>query len=217
MNQKQAKQKGAALVARLKEIYPDASCALQSEGDPFRLLVMAILSAQCTDARVNLVSRGLFAAFPDARTMAAADLTQIEEHIRSCGLYKTKAKNIRAASEKLLLDYEGQVPSDMEALLALPGVGRKIANLIRGDVFGLPAIVTDTHCIRLAGRFGFCAPSEKNPFRIERILTDVIPAQEQSDFCHRLVWFGRDTCTARNPACGRCPLADLCENGPDKT
>lgn len=205
------REKGARLTARLRELYPAAECALVFEGDPFRLLIMAMLSAQCTDKRVNEVSVALFDAFPDARAMAAASQEDVEHYIRSCGLYRTKAKNLRAAGAILAEQYGGEVPSDMDALLALPGVGRKIANLIRGDVFGLPAVVTDTHCIRLAGRFGFCAEDERNPLRIERILCDAIEPQEQSDFCHRLVLFGREVCTARNPACPKCPVRDLCD------
>lgn len=210
MTDKERKARGAALTARLKEIYPDAECALEYHGDPYRLLVMAILSAQCTDKRVNTVSEGLFTAYPDVYAMAAAPVEGIEERIRSCGLYHSKAKNIRSASEKLIRDFHGGVPSGMDELLSLPGVGRKIANLLRGDVFHLPAVVTDTHCIRLSGRLGLCPAGEKNPYKIEKLLVRAIEPEEQSDFCHRLVWFGRDVCRAQNPACENCPLADLC-------
>ena len=204
------KEKATALIEGLERQYPEALCALESGGDPFKLLVMAMLSAQCTDARVNAVSVGLFARFPDVSAMAAADEGEIEELIRSCGLFRTKAADIRATARRLLEVYDGSVPSDMEALLSLPGVGRKIANLIRGDVFGLGGIVADTHCIRLCGRFGFCEEGMRDPLKVERILSEVIPTEAQSDFCHRLVLFGRDVCRARDPDCGACPLSHLC-------
>jgi endonuclease-3 len=202
-----------AIIARLKEKYPAAECALQFDDDPWRLLVMAILSAQCTDARVNLVSVDLFARFPNVYAMAQGELNEIEELIRSCGLYKNKAKNIKNACIAIAEKHDGQVPDTMEGLLSLAGVGRKIANLMLGDVFGKPGIVTDTHCIRLGGRMGYYPESEKNPLKIERILDKIIPPEEQSAFCHRLVWFGREVCTARAPKCSECPLADLCEKG----
>ena len=202
-----------AIIARLKEKYPAAECALQFDDDPWRLLVMAILSAQCTDARVNLVSVDLFARFPNVYAMAQGELNEIEELIRSCGLYKNKAKNIKNACIAIVEKHDGQVPDTMEGLLSLAGVGRKIANLMLGDVFGKPGIVTDTHCIRLGGRMGYYPESEKNPLKIERILDKIIPPEEQSAFCHRLVWFGREVCTARAPKCSDCPLADLCEKG----
>lgn len=202
-----------AIIARLKEKYPAAECALQFDDDPWRLLVMAILSAQCTDARVNLVSVDLFARFPNVYAMAQGELNEIEELIRSCGLYKNKAKNIKNACIEIAEKHDGQVPDTMEGLLSLAGVGRKIANLMLGDVFGKPGIVTDTHCIRLGGRMGYYPESEKNPLKIERILDKIIPPEEQSAFCHRLVWFGREVCTARAPKCSECPLADLCEKG----
>ena len=200
----------AEIISRLKQKYPDAECALRYEGEPWKLLVMAILSAQCTDARVNIVSETLFSHITDVGKMADCDISELESYIKSCGLYKTKAKNIKAACGLLRDKYAGEVPSDMDMLLGLPGVGRKIANLIRGDIFSLPAIVCDTHCIRLAGRLGFCSPDEKNPQKIEKILIKEIPPKEQSDFCHRLVLFGRDVCTARSPSCPACELLDLC-------
>lgn len=214
-------ERAAEAVAVLKKRYPAAECALRWQGDPWRLLVMAILSAQCTDARVNLVSETLFAHYPDAASLAAAPAAAIENEIRPCGFYHTKAASLRATAILLLEDYGGTVPSDMDALLTLPGVGRKIANLIRGDVFGLPGIVADTHCIRLSGRLGFVPAAEKNPQKVERALTAVIPPEEQSDFCHRLVMFGREICSARSPRCGECPFRDtLCaikaENHPDE-
>ena len=202
--------KTEAILAALTERYPDAACSLTYGNDPWRLLVMARLSAQCTDARVNIVCETLFARFPDAKSMAEGDLTEIEELIRPCGLFRTKAESVRAMSALIAGKYGGKVPSDMEALLSLPGVGRKIANLIRGDVFGLPAVVTDTHCIRIAGRLGFYPEEEKDPKRIEKILVEAVDPGYQSDFCHRLVSFGREICTARAPKCGDCPLSSLC-------
>lgn len=190
----------------LKRQYPQAECGLTCRGDAWKLLVMARLSAQCTDKRVNEVSVSLFEKYPDMQSMANAPLAELEEAIRSCGLYRTKARNLRDMCAMLLSDYDGRVPSDMEALLSLPGVGRKIANLIRGDIFGLPAVVTDTHCIRVAGRIGFYPETEKSPEKIERILAAVLPEKEQNDFCHRMVDLGREFCRAGKPLCEDCPL-----------
>ena len=213
MTQKEKKSRMAAIVEELKKVYPEPVCALESGGDPWKLLVMGRLSAQCTDARVNVVCRDLFARFPTAWEMANADLAEVEEIVRPCGLYHTKAQNIIDASRMLIADFGGKMPADMDELLKFPGVGRKIANLLRGDLFGLPAIVADTHCIRLCGRFGMYPQNEKNPTRVEAILTKLVEPQEQSDLCHRLVQFGRDVCTARAPQCTECPLRDLCEMG----
>lgn len=188
----------------LEKIYPDAQCSLEYEGEPWKLLVMARLSAQCTDARVNIVSKELFEAFPTPESMANAQISQIEELVRSCGLYKTKAKSIKESCILLCEKFDSRVPDNMEDLLSLPGVGRKIANLILGDVFGKGGIVADTHCIRISGRLGFT--DSKNPYIVERTLEPIVPKNKQSDFCHRLVLFGRDTCTARNPDCENCPL-----------
>ena len=209
-NRKQAcaKAKAEAVVAVLKEAYPDAACALVYEGDPWRLLVMGRLSAQCTDARVNIVCKDLFAKYPTPRAMADADITELEEMVRPCGLYRRKAYDLKEASRMLCEEYNGVLPSDMEDLLRFPGVGRKIANLVRGDVFGLPAVVTDTHCIRICGRMGFYPESLSDPVRIERILTPLLPPDESSDFCHRIVTFGREICTARSPKCSVCPVAE---------
>lgn len=212
MRQAEKKKRMAAIVARLKEIYPVPVCALESGGDPWRLLVMGRLSAQCTDARVNIVCRELFRKYPDAAAMAAAELSDVEELVRPCGLYHTKAQNIIDASRMLLTEFGGEMPHEMEELLRFPGVGRKIANLLRGDLFGLPAIVADTHCIRICGRLGMYPESLKDPFKVEKILTELIAPGEGSDFCHRIVWFGREVCTARSPKCENCPLADLCEH-----
>lgn len=213
MTKREKKERMAGIVAALKAYYPEARCALEAGGDPWRLLVMGRLSAQCTDARVNLVCRELFRRFPDAASMAEAEVAEVEELIRSCGLYHTKAQNIVDASRMLMEEYGGEMPSGMEELLKFPGVGRKIANLLRGDLFGLPAIVADTHCIRLCGRFGMYLESEKDPTRVEKTLVSLVEPAEQSDFCHRLVMFGREVCTARNPKCGECPLRALCAKG----
>lgn len=206
------KQRMAAIVLRLKERYPEATCALEYGGDPWRLLVMATLSAQCTDARVNLACRDLFTNFQTAQELAAAPLSAVEADIRSCGLYHVKAQNIIAASRMLVEEYDGRLPDDMAALLRFPGVGRKVANLLLGDIYHRPAVVTDTHCIRICGRLGMYPESEKNPPRIEKILAALIVPEEQSDFCHRIVQFGRDVCTARAPACAACPLQALCRH-----
>ena len=211
MTQKQKKNNIIAIVAALKTLYPEATCALEWGGDPFKLLVMGRLSAQCTDARVNIVCRELFARYPTVEAMAKAELADVERIVRPCGLYHTKAQNIIDASRMLLTDFGGELPSDMEALLKLPGVGRKIANLLRGDVFSLPAIVADTHCIRICGRLGMYPTTLKDPTKVEKILTGLVPPAEQSDFCHRIVQFGRDVCTARAPRCEACPLAFVCK------
>lgn len=202
----------AAIDARLAELYPNAECALEFSGDPWRLLVMARLSAQCTDARVNIVCRDLFSKYPDAASMAAAELSDIENVVRPCGLYRTKAENIKEASRIIAHDLSGKIPDTMDGLLALPGVGRKIANLILGDVFGKAAIVCDTHCIRICARFGMYPEGLKDATRVEFILRDIMDVERGSDFCHRIVIFGREVCTARSPRCDTCPLADLCEH-----
>lgn len=211
-------QKELALnaVELLKIQYPDAICALNYEGDPFKLLVMARLSAQCTDARVNIVCKTLFTEIPNAETMAEAPIEQIENLIRSCGLYRMKAKDLKRMSEQLISDFGGIVPDNIDDLLSLSGVGRKIANLILGDLYGKPAIVTDTHCIRICGRLGFYDESLKEPYKIEKILTKVIPPEEQSDFCHRIVLFGREICSARAPKCESCPLSGICKHNISK-
>lgn len=207
MTEKEKKARAAYVVAELEKIYPDAVCALESGGDPWRLLVMGRLSAQCTDARVNVVCRELFAHFPDAAAMAAAPLEEIEKLVYSCGVYKVKAKNIRDFSAIITEEYGGRVPDSMEELLTLPGVGRKIANLILGDVYSKPAIVADTHCIRISNRLGLC--DSKVPEKVERTLSALVAPEKQSDFCHRLVQFGRDTCDARKPKCEACPFSGL--------
>ncbi len=206
-----ARKSRAALVAEeLEALYPAAECALSFEGDPFRLLIMARLSAQCTDKRVNQVSEHLFAAFPDVYAMAKAPLSEIEAHIRSCGLYQMKAKNILECSQILVEQYDGKVPADKKALLSLPGVGEKIANLMLGDVFGDPHIVADTHCIRIANRLGLAA--SENPSQVVKSLEAIVPKAEQSSFCHRIVWFGREICRAQSPRCADCPLCGKIES-----
>ena len=216
MTKKQKKERMAQIVAHLEELYPDALCALEYEGEPWKLLVMARLSAQCTDARVNIVSRELFSVYPTLDDLAEAPLERIEELVRPCGLFRTKAKSIKEACILLRDRHGGRVPDTMEELLALPGVGRKIANLLLGDIYGKPAVVTDTHCIRICGRLGMYPKTLKDPHRVEKILVELIEPEAQSDFCHRIVWFGRDTCTARSPKCEGCPLRELCEHGAGK-
>ena len=211
MTKKEKREKIAKAVLALKELYPEAKCSLEYDGDGWRLLVMGRLSAQCTDERVNIVCKELFSKFPNAKAMAEAPIEEIENIVKPCGLFRMKAINIKEASEMLVRDYGGELPSTMDELLRFPGVGRKIANLLLGDVFGLPAIVCDTHCIRISGRLGMYPESEKNPVKIEKILVDLIEASEGSDYCHRIVNFGRDVCTARSPRCNDCPLSDLCE------
>ncbi len=201
---KTKKERAQKLSSLLKELYPDAECSLDYKNDPFRLLVMARLSAQCTDKRVNEVSEKLFEVLPDAKSFAEADLETIEELIKSCGLYKMKAKNIKEMSCQLIERHGGEVPRDKEALLALSGVGIKIANLIMGDLFSDPYIVPDTHCIRIAHRTGLI--SKPDPSVCIRELDRLIDKKERSDFCHRIVLFGRDICRAQNPACFNCPL-----------
>ena len=206
-----ARRRAAEIVEILRGLYPDAECSLQAGEDPWRRLVMARLSAQCTDERVNMVSEGLFDALPTPEAMAQASQEQVEELIKPCGLYRGKAKSIREASRILCEEYGGRVPDTMEELLALPGVGRKIANLILGDVYGKGGIVADTHCMRICGRLGFYPAGKKDPLLTERVMDALIERSEQSAFCHRLVLFGRDVCTARSPDCGACPLRGLCK------
>ncbi len=198
------------IVEKLKEIYPSSECALEYGGDPWKLLVMGRLSAQCTDARVNIVCRTLFEKYPTALDMANADIGELEEIVKPCGLFRMKADNIREASRMLICEFGGVVPDNMDDLLKLAGVGRKIANLLLGDIYGKPAIVCDTHCIRICGRLGMYPESEKRPEKIELILKELIEPSEGSDFCHRIVNFGREVCTARAPMCHECPLSELC-------
>ncbi len=198
------------VIARLKKEYPDAGCTLDYD-EAWKLLVSVRLAAQCTDERVNVVVEGLFAKYPDVESLAAADPADIEEIVRPCGLGKSKARDISKCMKVLRDEYGGKIPTDFKSLLKLPGVGRKSANLIMGDVFGEPAIVTDTHCIRLVNRIGL-VENIKEPKKVEMELWKIIPPEEGSYFCHRLVYHGREICTARTtPHCERCCLADICE------
>lgn len=201
------KERVIAVVEVLEKRYPDAACSLQYD-DAFQLLIATRLSAQCTDKRVNLVTPMLFAAFPTAEKMAAADLTEVENYIKSCGLYKTKAKDLIGIGKMITGQYGGVVPDNIEELTKLPGVGRKTANLVCGDIYHQPAVVTDTHFIRICNRLGFV--SSKNPLVVEKQMRALLPPEKSSDFCHRTVLFGRDVCTARSPKCRECELQDIC-------
>ena len=205
-NDAAVRERAEAIAALLAARYPEAECALRYGGDPWRLLIMGRLSAQCTDARVNEVSIPLFARYPDAAAMAEADVAEVEAIIRPCGLFRTKARDLIAASQMLCREYGGVLPDTMEALLRLPGVGRKIANLLLGDVYGQSCVVADTHCIRLAGRFGFTPKDTRDPLLTERTLTPLLSGVNASDFCHRIVLFGREVCTARAPRCAECEI-----------
>jgi len=193
----------------LKDRYGSAPCALHYEKD-YELMIAVRLSAQCTDARVNLVTPALFGEYPTLEAMAGADVSRVEELVHSCGFYKHKARDIVLGCQMLLSDYGGKVPGTMEALLKIPGVGRKTANLLLGDLYNVPgSVVCDTHCIRICGRLGLTDGS-KDPEKVESQLRAILPPEESSDFCHRIVLFGRDCCTARNPQCGSCPLSPFC-------
>lgn len=209
MNEEQKKERTLEIIKRLKNEYPDADCTLDYD-DAWKLLVSVRLAAQCTDARVNIVVKDLFAKYPSPQALAEASPEEIEEIVKPCGLGKSKARDIHKCMKMLVEEYDGQVPEDFDKLLKLPGVGRKSANLIMGDVFGRPAIVTDTHCIRLTNRMGL-VDGIKEPAKVEKELWKIIPGEEGSDFCHRLVYHGRAVCTARNPKCEQCCLAQVCK------
>ena len=211
MSRKTAKEKLAhEIIDRLKIEYPDATCSLDYD-DAWKLLVSVRLAAQCTDARVNIIVEKLYEKFPDVEALANAPVDEIEAIVKPCGLGRSKARDISACMKILRDEYGGKVPDDFDALLKLPGVGRKSANLIMGDVFGKPAIVTDTHCIRLVNRMGL-VDGIKEPKKVEMALWKIIPPEEGSDFCHRLVYHGREVCTARTkPYCDRCCLKDICK------
>lgn len=202
------KQKGALVVEVLKQHYPD-TCSLIAQKD-YELLFATRLSAQCTDARVNLVTKVLFSRFPTLESIAQADLEELCEIVKPCGLFRTKATDLKMAANMLLTEYGGKVPDSMESLLKLPGVGRKTANLILSDLYGQPAIVADTHCIRISNRLGLVSDCGTDPYKVEMSLKKVIAPEEQASLCHRFVHFGRDICTARSPKCDRCPLSDIC-------
>ena len=198
-----------SVIEILKQRYPDAPCALHYKKD-YELMIAVRLSAQCTDARVNLVTPALFTAYPSLEAMANANIADVENYVHSCGFYKHKARDIVLACQMLLSDYQGKVPGTIEALLKIPGVGRKTANLLLGDLYGAPgSVVCDTHCIRIAGRLGL-TDGTKDPEKAETQLRRILPPKESSDFCHRIVLFGREICTARNPKCSECPLAIHC-------
>ena len=204
------KELAKEVIERLKKEYPDAGCSLEYD-QAWKLLVSVRLAAQCTDARVNIVVEKLYEKFPDVKALAEAPVEEIEEIVRPCGLGKSKARDISACMKILWEQYGGNVPEDFDALLKLPGVGRKSANLIMGDVFGKPAIVTDTHCIRLANRIGL-VDGIKEPKKVEMALWKIIPPEEGKDLCHRFVYHGREVCTARTkPYCDRCCLNDVCK------
>ena len=198
----------AQILSVLRERYPDALCALQYQKD-YELMIAVRLSAQCTDKRVNEIVPALFARFPTVEAMAAADIgEEVEPYVRSCGFFRQKAKDIVAACQALRDRFGGRVPDSMDELLTIPGVGRKTANLLLGDLYGQPAVVCDTHCIRIANRLGLA--KGKEPEKVERQLRAILPPEESSAFCHRIVLFGRDVCTARSPHCADCPLRPFC-------
>ena len=203
-------EKVNSILETLEARYPDALCALHYSKD-YELMIAVRLSAQCTDARVNLITPALFAAYPSLEAMAAADIADIERLVHSCGFYKHKARDIVLGCQMLLTDFGGKVPGTMEELLRIPGVGRKTANLLLGDLYKVPgSIVCDTHCIRIAGRLGL-TDGTKEPEKCEQQLRKVLPPDSSSDFCHRIVLFGREICTARGPKCAECPLAMHCK------
>lgn len=205
------KKSVADIVERLKALYPDALCSLNYEKD-YELLFSVRLSAQCTDARVNLVTPALFARFPTLEDFASASVEEVGEYVHSCGFWRAKAKDIVGAAQMILERFDGKVPDNMEDLLSLPGVGRKTANLILGDVYGSDGYVCDTHCIRITGRLGITDGS-KDPLKVELQLRKEIAPEEASDFCHRMVLFGREWCPARSPRCDECPLKTACKTG----
>ena len=202
------KERARLVVDALKQEYPDALCALQYKKD-YELMIAVRLSAQCTDARVNEVTPALFEAFPTLESFAGADIAEVENYVRSCGFFHHKARDIVLACKDLIERFDGKVPDNMDDLLSLPGVGRKTANLLLGDIYKQPAVVCDTHCIRISNRLGLA--SGKEPEKVEKQLRAILPPEESSDFCHRIVLFGRDICTARSPKCGECPLRPFCK------
>ncbi len=202
------KQIANQAVASLKNEYPDAICSL-TYTDPLQLLIATRLAAQCTDARVNMVTPALFERFKNAEDFANATYDEVAEYIKSCGLYKTKSKDLVELGKMLVTEYHSQVPDTLEELIKLPGIGRKTANLVLGDIFKKPAVVVDTHCIRITRRLGL--HNEKDAKKIEFILRDLLPADESNDFCHRIVLHGRAVCTARKAMCDKCCMSDFCK------
>ncbi|MEG0541465.1 MAG: endonuclease III [Angelakisella sp.] len=207
------KKRALVAIERLAERYPNAICSLEYTV-PHELLIATRLSAQCTDARVNLVTPALFARYPTIQDFAEAELTDVEELVRTCGFYHTKAQDIINMCRMLITDFGGKLPDNMEDLLKLPGIGRKTANLVLGDIYGLPAIVCDTHCIRITNLLGLT--TGKDPAKVEQQLRLLLPSDKSNDFCHRLVLFGREICIARRPQCNICPLNDICKSGMTK-
>ncbi len=207
------KERITLVVELLEKEYPDAACSLQYD-DAFQLLIATRLSAQCTDARVNMVTPALFERFPDAKAFASAELSEVEQLIKTCGLYKTKAKDLIGIGKMILENFDGAVPDTIEKLTTLPGVGRKTANLVCGDIYHKPAIVTDTHFIRLCNRLGFV--KTKEPYKVELAMKKIVPPEKSSDFCHRAVLHGRSVCTARKANCDACCLRDVCKKIIDK-
>lgn len=201
------KERAVVAVERLEKLYPDAICSLEYT-DAFQLLIATRLSAQCTDKRVNMVTPALFAELPDPQSMASAELSRVEELIKTCGLYKTKAKDLIAIAKAITERYGGRVPDTIEELTTLKGVGRKTANLVCGDIYGKPAVVTDTHFIRLCNRLGLVETT--NPLSVEKQMRKLLPPEKSNDFCHRTVLFGREVCTARKAHCENCVLSDIC-------
>ena len=201
------KERAVAAVERLEKLYPNAICSLEYT-DAFQLLIATRLSAQCTDKRVNMVTPALFAELPDPQSMASAELSRVEELIKTCGLYKTKAKDLIEIGKAITERYGGRVPDTIEELTTLKGVGRKTANLVCGDIYGKPAVVTDTHFIRLCNRLGLVETT--NPLSVENQMRKLLPPEKSNDFCHRTVLFGREVCTARKAHCENCVLSDIC-------
>lgn len=195
-------------IAELEKLYPDIECSLKYE-KPYELMFATRLAAQCTDARVNIVTKELFKKYPDLQSFADADIEELESYVKPCGLYHMKARSLKEMARQLLENFNGEVPDNMEDLLTLSGIGRKTANLVLGDVFGKPAIVTDTHCIRITGRLGLTTNTE--PAKVEKDLSKILPPEVSNHFCHQTVQFGRDVCRARNPKCKECSLNYFCE------
>ena len=202
-------EKTEFIISELEKLYPGATCSLIYT-KPYELLIATRLSAQCTDARVNIVTKVLFERFPTLEAMAEAEVSEIEEIVKPCGLFRTKAKSISELSKMLISEYDGVLPDSIEELTKLPGIGRKTANLIMGDIYHQPAVVADTHCIRITNKLGL-SPS-KDPHKVEKELREILPPDKSNDFCHRMVMFGRDVCIARRPKCKDCPLNSVCEN-----